>query len=684
MAKVKVRVNSADKQKAKDNVRLRKIHFEAIQNFDRIQSAYRDERLQCLQDRRFYSISGAQWEGALGDQFTNKPKFEVNKIHLSVMRIINEYRNNRITVDYVSKDGSDDSEMANVCDGLFRADEQDSCAEEAYDNAFEEAVGGGFGAIRLCAEYEDEEDDEDESQRIRIEPVYDADSSVFFDLDAKRQDKADAKYCFVLTSMTPEAYEEEWGESPTTIGKEISETEFDWETPDVVYVAEYYRKEIKTYKVHFYQTLAGVQEKYTDEDLEDEMLLAELNASGSRKIREKQVKKQQVHKYILSGVRVLEDCGIIAGKNIPIIPVYGKRWVVDNIERCMGHVRLAKDSQRLKNMQLSKLGEISAMSPVRKPIFVPEQIVGYQNLWAEDNINNNPYLLINPITDANGSPMPAGPIAYTEPPIIPQALAALLELTESDMSDLLGNQQAADKMVSNISGKAVEMIQSRLDMQSYIYMSNFAKAIRRVGEVWLSMAKTLYVEEGRKMKSIGAMEQVETVELMQRYMSEETNSISYKNDLSKATFDVAVSVGPSSTSRREATVRNMINMMQVTSDPETIQVLQAMAMLNMDGEGLSELKEYFRKKLVLIGAVEPTEDEKALLEMQASQQSAQDEALKAMANESTANATRARADVAKTISEVELNKAKTAGEIADAEAQQLKNAITAISGGQNA
>jgi hypothetical protein len=36
--------------------------------------------------------------------------------------------------------------------------------------------------------------------------------------------------------------------------------------------------------------------------------------------------------------------------------VYGKRWFVDNIERCMGHVRLAKDPQRLKNMQLSKLG----------------------------------------------------------------------------------------------------------------------------------------------------------------------------------------------------------------------------------------------------------------------------------------------------------------------------------------
>ena len=60
----------------------------------------REERLQCLEDRRFYSIAGAQWEGNLAEQFNNKPRFEVNKIQLSVMRIINEYRNNRITVEF--------------------------------------------------------------------------------------------------------------------------------------------------------------------------------------------------------------------------------------------------------------------------------------------------------------------------------------------------------------------------------------------------------------------------------------------------------------------------------------------------------------------------------------------------------------------------------------------------------
>ena len=165
--------------------RFADIHADALAEFDEIQAAMRDERLQCLKDRRFYSIPGAQWEGALGDQFENKPKFEVNKIHLAVIRIINEYRNNRITVDFVPKEGTENDKLADTCDGLYRADEQDSVAEEAYDNAFEEAVGGGFGAWRLRTCYEDEEDPENEKQRIRIEPIFDAEQAVTDEDDAQ-------------------------------------------------------------------------------------------------------------------------------------------------------------------------------------------------------------------------------------------------------------------------------------------------------------------------------------------------------------------------------------------------------------------------------------------------------------------------------------------------------------------
>jgi hypothetical protein len=642
--------------------RLSNLHTEALRQFNDIQTALRDERLQCLQDRRFYSLCGAQWEGPLWDQYENKPKFEVNKIMLAVIRIVNEYRNNRITVDYVSKDGTDNAKLAEICDGLYRADEQASVADEAYDNAFEEAVGGGIGAWRLRTVYEDEENDEDDRQRIRMEPIFDADSSVFFDLNAKRQDKSDAKYAFVVTSMTRESYKEIYNDDPTDWPKIIHQYEFDWATPDVVFVAEYYKVEEKTETIRIFEAIDGTEERYTAQDFADDETLEEtLMAIGTREVRQKRVKRMRVRKYIMSGGRVLEDAGYIAGKCIPIVVVYGKRWFVDNIERCMGAVRLAKDAQRLKNMQLSKLGEISALSSIEKPIMTPEQVAGHQLMWAEDNLRDYPYLLINPVTGADGGTQISGPVAYTKSAAIPPAMAALLQITEQDMQDILGNPQGADKIVSGVSGKAVEMIQTRVDMQTFIYMSNFAKGMKRCGEIWLSMARDIYTEDKRKMKTIAPTGEASVIELMKPMIDPETGAVIMENDLSNATFDVVSEVGPSSSSKRAATVRALTGMLQITTDPETAQVLTAMAMMNMEGEGVGDANAYFRKKLLRMGVVQPTdqEAEELMAEMQGKPQDPNAMYLQAAAENEMAKAAKARADTVETVASAELKRAQT-------------------------
>src|SRR3990167_3141758 len=664
---------------ASNSQKLQDIHADALREFDQIQAAYRDERLQCLKDRRFYSVPGAMWEGKLGEQFENKPRYEFNKTHLAVIRIINEYRNNRVTVNFVSKTGKKNDALADVCAAMYRANEQDSGAEEAYDNAFEEAVGGGMGAWRLRADYDDDEDDENDYLKICIEPITDADNSVFFDLDAKRQDKADAKRCYVLRSMSRGAYEEEYDDNPASWQKIVHQSEFDWASPDIVFVAEMYKVEEVSETVRVYEDLQGVETRYQESAWTEE-LEAKLDAIGSKLVREKKVKRRKVRKYIMSGGGILEDCGYIAGRHIPIIVSYGKRWYVDNIERCMGHVRLSVDASRLKNMQMSKLAEISALSSVEKPIITPEQIAGHQVMWQEDNIKNYPYLLINPVTGPDGMQQPAGPLAYTRVPNIPPAMAALLQMTEQYIRDLLGNQQAGEQILSNISGKAIELVQDKLDMQTYIYMSNHAKAIKRSGEVWLSMAKDVLVEKGRKVKSINAQGEVEMVELMKPMIDKETGATIQANDLTGANFDITTEVGPSSSSKRQATVRALTGMMQVTTDQETMQVLSSMIMMNMEGEGLADVQDYFRNKLVNMGVVKPTEEEaQKLAESKANAKpDANTEYLQAAAKEAEAKATKARAYTVLVIANAEKTQAETvkiAAEIDDMEQQQAMQVI---------
>jgi hypothetical protein len=639
--------------------RLRDVHQRALREFDAIQSALRNERLQCLQDRRFYSIAGAQWEGPLEEQYENKPKFEVNKVGLAVQRVVNEYRNNRITVDFVSRDGSP-TEMSGVCNRLFRADEQDSTANEAYDNAFEEAVGGGFGAWCLTTQYEDEEDPDNDRQRIKIEPIYDADTSVFFDLQAKRQDKADATHAFVLYSMTRDAYQAEYNDDPTTWPKEVYETFFDWDTPDVVYLAKYFCVEMASEKQMVYQALDGSEEKYLESDFENDETLADtLDAIGSVMVRERTIKRKRVRRYLMSGGKILRDDGYIAGKCIPIVPTYGKRWFIDNVERCMGIVRLAKDAQRLKNMQLSKLGEISALSSVEKPIMTPEQVAGHQVMWAKDNLENYPYLLVNPVSGPDGSQQISGPVAYTKSPAVPPAMAALLQLTEQDMDDILGNQREGDKIVSNISGDAVEMVQQRLAMQAFLYMSNYAKSVQRCGEIWLSMAKDVYVEPKRKMKGIDEQGQASSIELLKPALGENGEMV-HENDLTAAMLDVVANVGPSFATQRAATRRTLVGMMQFAQDPQTQKMLLAVLMQQLDGDGVRDVAEYMRRELVMSGVMKPTQEEAEMMAQAQQNQKPDPNTLyvEAASEKERALAQKAQADTVNAMADAQLKRAK--------------------------
>lgn len=596
------------------------LHQKIVTEFYDVEWNQRDERRQSLEDRRFYSIAGAQYEGRLGELFENKPQIEINKTHLSVIRIINEYRNNRITVDYVSKDGTDRTDLADFCDGLYRADEQDSVADEAYDNSFEEGVGGGMGAFRYRSVQEDEFDDENEYQRIAIEPIFDADQCVFFDLDAKRYDKADADRCWVLIPMTRPRFRDEFGKDPVSFPRNDNEDYFDWHPDDTVYICEHYRVEHKKENLYIYEDLEGNEETYSESDFDtDESLEEILLATGSQLVRERSVKKRRIHKYLVDGAEILEDCGLIAGPNIPITPFYGKRWVVQNIERWMGHVRLQKDAQRLGNIERSQLATISAMSPTEKPIFLEEQMQGNEQRWADDNVLNLPYQVINGIEDSEGNLNPMGPVGSVKPPSIPPALAALIQISDQDQRDLSGNQEQGEQIRSNISSEAYSMIQTSLGMQTFIYMSNFAKTMKRGGEIWLGMKRETAVEQGRLMKTIDRQGNTRQAELMRKVQGPNGEVIT-ENDLREAKFELVSEVGPSSSSKKQATIKGISEILPFATDPADQRALTATAIMNMEGEGLDSLGEYFRKKLVEMGVEKPNEEEEAAMEAAAANQ----------------------------------------------------------------
>lgn len=657
--------------------RLADIHNEAMIRWRKSADTLWEERQQCLLDRRFCNIAGAQWEGRLQQQYENRPRLEMNKIRLSVMRIINEKRQNPISVKFRSPDGRDLDKFADTVAAIYRADEYDSNAEEARDIAYEEAVTGGFGAWRLYAHQEDPDEAEEEEeyerpQRICWEPIPDADTSVYFDVNSKRMDKSDARYAFCLIPMSPEAFEREFPKAPAISSwpeATYSTGVFDWVKPDLVYVAEYYVVEETKEPVQVWGLgIDGPEERHLASEVDD-VFRAELEAQGMRLKRTIKRERKRVHKYLLSGIGVLEDCGYIPGRHIPIIPVYGMRFYVQGVERCSGHVRMAKDPQRLKNMQVSKLAEVASLSSVSKPVMSPEEIAGFEHMYETDNIKNWAYLLKNRVMDKEGNEVRL-PMEYTQPTQVPPALAALVQFTEADLQDILGNQGEADRMVANTSAAATELIQTRADSLFFLYHDNFRKSVAREGVIYRDMARDLYVEEARRMKTMSADGEMDSTVINQPAIAED-GSHTILNDVTKATFDVVTDVGPATASRRQATVRGLTAMLPMVQDPATAQVIIAMIMTNMEGEGLTDVRAYFRKKLLEVGAVQPTEAEREEMDKAAQAQAnqppdPQTQLVIAATQESIQKAEKIRAETVRTIADakrLEADTVKTLSEV---------------------
>jgi len=604
---------------------LEKKHERVMLRFDRAYSPQQDVREKCVEATRFARVPGGQWEGAtaagtkLDDQFEKYPKFEINKVATELNRIISEYRNNRITVKFRPGDREASEELANKLNGLFRADYEETDGGEACDNAFDDAATGGFGCFRLTSMLVNEYDPMDERQRIAIEPVYDPSRSVWFDPDAKKYDKSDALWAFCMYSLSPEKYESEYGKTPPSSldTTTITSWEYDWFEPEVVYIAKYYEVRKESVDVISYQQpITGEIATYDSDQIED--IEDELADAGFVEVARRSVKRRRVYVSVVDGENFLEKPRRIPGEHIPLIPVYGKRWFIDDIERVEGHIAKAMDPQRLYNLQVSMLADTASQDPGQIPIVGMEQIRGLEKHWEARNKKRPAFLPLREVKDKAGNIISgATPAGYTQPAVMNQALAALLQQTSADIQEVTGGSQAMQQMPSNISQETVSNLMNRSDMASFIYLDNMAKSLKRAGEVWLSMAREVYGSD-REVRVVND-DGTDDIALMNaQVVDRQTGNVVALNDLSTGRYDVTVDVGPSYTARRDATVSALTQVLQTMLPQDPMRpVVQGIILDNLDGEGMDDFKEFNRKQLLTSGAVKPRNQKEQQIVQQA-------------------------------------------------------------------
>ncbi|WP_426032711.1 portal protein [Cypionkella sp. TWP1-2-1b2] len=589
--------------------RLKEIHETALRQFEASWSVSWPDREAALAARRFVDIRGAQWDWDTNNDFAVRMKLEFNFVSLACTRINNEYKANEIEAQFIPKDGTEADPIADLCASRYRADFQDSNGKEARDNAFDEMIKGGMGAVRYRTEFEDERKG---TQRIVIEPIHDAATTVYFDANSKRKDKSDAEHAFLIRPYTKDAYKTLFGDEGSDWPLHLKgQFEFAW-FGDLIYVAEYFVKTKGSEIYRSFTAIDGSVEEYCADDLTAEDV-ADMMAQGYVEGETFKTKQTTVRKYTLSGAKVLSDDGEIAGDRIPIAVGYAYRSVINGVERFRGHVLPAIDPQILFDIWVSKMAEIAASSAVEVPIFLPEQIAGHENRWNNQAIENPAFLLLNPIIGTDGNPLPVAQIGSTKAPSVPEAITGLLNISNQGLMDILGNPQMGEQLQAQTSGVAMELTQGRIDMQTSGYVENLGDMERLGASIWLGVAKEVYTERGRKIKIMSDTGKRGTVEIGKPMLDKDTGKIKDELSFKDADFDVAVQVGPSSKSKRDAVVRSVTGLMAVAQDPETLTVLTNVAINNMEGQGLADVREWSRKKLVSMGVSQPTKEEQAAM-----------------------------------------------------------------------
>lgn len=566
-----------------------------------------------------------QWDEGLEEYSDNEYRGQFDIISRQLRQVKGEMLANPISVKFRPSDNNPKQKrMSDVLQGLYRASMRTNAAKEAVDVAVDCQVSTGLGAWRIVTEYEDQGDNSLTKQVITRKPIHEANNVVYFDPQSKRKDKADAKWCCLLTWYTDEGYKDlmrdfgigEEERTPSTFKTPEDSGVFPWNSGERHYVGEYYEVVEKTKKMAILSNPAGQQERVSTKA---RARLAELADLGYEIVARKDVKSREVFKYVVDGQGIIDGPQKVAGKHIPIIPVFGEWRFIEGQEWWEGMVRRAKDPQRLHNMSFSFIADQVGRTPRRKPFFHPEQIKGWEQMYAQDA--DYAYYLINS-KDDDGNPLPNQPIGYMEGPNISGTETEFLRMTEKAVQDVTVTPLVGENALSDgVTEGQLRLANSQSQMQTFVYQDALATAMRRDGEVWLSIAADIYDEEDELiiMKEDDTTEYVE----INKVAFDEFGMPYLENEIPAAAMEVYTDVGPRFQDQKQEAERKLSEIVSQLGGQDPlgrVALMEYMSMIDIPGD--SALEGYINKQRLEMGLKQPETREEQMYLMQLQQQKA--------------------------------------------------------------
>ncbi len=591
-------------------------HQEVVTLFNEAQRVEIDNRARAADAHSFIDDPSGQWE----TNFTTddkKPRYTFDLTNPIVEQIAGEMEQADFDIRIKPAGGEATKDDAQLIDGMIRNIENISSASDIFNASGRSMVTAGIDGWRVEQRFVDHNSFD---QDLVIAPLLDFANRVWFDPNARKQDKSDAKYCFVIQPIGKEEYKEKFPEGSEqsvsgnngSICSTTSNAEWGYKPDDIFIGQIYFKKEVKR-DIHLLSDGRVVEDDEDFAKIKDDLALNGIVVEQTRS-----------RPKIVVVSRLFDANDWLIGPEetvfswIPVVPTYGNYKINRNKTMYRGVVQKLMDPQRVMNYSLSREIEEGALAPRAKFWMTTKQVAGFEDTIQTLNTNANPVQLYNFDSDVPGIPGTTGG-ATVNPGLrtISLAMKDMISFSAGLFAANMGDNPGLQ------SGIAIERLQNKGDTGTINYFQSQEIAICHTARILIDALPKVYdtKRQVRILKEDGSfdMKMLNDMELDQ-----ETQEMVKVNDLSKGKYDVTCSAGPSFQNRQQEAVTGIVEASSV--NPEISLVGSDILMKNMTFPGSEQIGDRLRAQLFDQGMIpvdQMTDEEKE--EMLAAQQAREEQ-----------------------------------------------------------
>ena len=582
-----------------------------IQELGDFQESDLDQRQQARECDRFLLDKDGQWEESVARALDSqkRPRYTFDQVTPVIENIMADIEDMEFGSNVKPASGDATKELAKTYEGMTRSIEADSNATEIYRNACRRIIRRGFDAWIVKAKFKDEWSFD---QDLVVEPIPNAINRVWTSNASTRPDSSDSDVAYVLTSLTPKAYKEQFPE-----GKGISIDDADlgehWDQyrPEVIIFGErYYKKETT-------RTVCQLSNgEIVEKDDNFEKIVDEYKEQGITVVREKVVKDFKIYHRFFDGGGMLSEERETVFRTLNVITVHGNYELLgENSKITYSGITLKEmDYQRVFNYAKSREIEEGALAPRKKLVMTKKMAKGNEAQLAALNVSADPVLFVTPDPEWTAGVQEIGG-AQVNPNLANLANDMAIGMQVTGGTNNAMNGQFAARM----SEDALRMQIDRGTGATRKWVNSLVNGIRRTCEILVQTIPTVY-DTKRQFMILGQDGAEEMVILNDEVYDTESQKMVRVNTLNKGEYKVTCDAGPAFANKMEAGLSAMLNYAAI--DPSIVNTGGDLMLKAIDAPLVDEMAARKRAQLLQAGMIPQDQmtDEEIAAQQAAAQQ----------------------------------------------------------------